>query len=139
MTNARRGPYICGIDAAIILTPATSLLSSSGTKITAHALEAAGVPALALDADMASHVQDGAEAEGIKVRLATPLEAIETDDDGRPVHRLRPRDLTEKFLERVDLGQALLLDGGQVLRIGRRGGEHVVRQAGPQGLVAAQC
>jgi benzoyl-CoA reductase subunit B len=41
-----------GIDAAIMLTPATSLLSSSGTKITCHALEAAGVPVLALDADM---------------------------------------------------------------------------------------
>lgn len=41
-----------GIDAAIILTPATSLMASSGTKITRLALEAAGVPTLALDADM---------------------------------------------------------------------------------------
>jgi NADPH-dependent 2,4-dienoyl-CoA reductase/sulfur reductase-like enzyme len=39
---------------------------------------------IALDADMAAHVQDGAEAEGIEVMLSTPLEAIERDDHGRP-------------------------------------------------------
>jgi NADPH-dependent 2,4-dienoyl-CoA reductase/sulfur reductase-like enzyme len=39
---------------------------------------------IALDADMAAHVQDGAESEGIRVQLSSPLEAIEHDDDGRP-------------------------------------------------------
>ena len=39
---------------------------------------------VALDPDMAEHVQRGAEAAGIDVRLDTPLEAIEHDSDGRP-------------------------------------------------------
>ncbi len=42
----------CGIDAAIMLVPPDSRLSQSGTKLTRLALEQAGVPTLALDADM---------------------------------------------------------------------------------------
>ncbi len=42
----------CGIDAAIILLPPDNRLSQSGTKLTAAALEAAGVPVLMMDADM---------------------------------------------------------------------------------------
>lgn len=42
----------CGIDAAVILLPPDNRLSQSGTKLTAAALEAAGVPVLMLDADM---------------------------------------------------------------------------------------
>jgi NADPH-dependent 2,4-dienoyl-CoA reductase/sulfur reductase-like enzyme len=39
---------------------------------------------VALDADMAMHVQDGAESDGIVVRLSMPLEEIEHDERGRP-------------------------------------------------------
>lgn len=42
----------CGIDAAVMLVPPGNRLSQSGTKITALALEEAGVPVLRLDADM---------------------------------------------------------------------------------------
>ena len=42
----------CGIDAAVMLVPPDSLLSQSGTKLTQLSLQAAGVPTLALDADM---------------------------------------------------------------------------------------
>jgi len=42
----------CGIDAAVILLPPDNRLSQSGTKLTAAALEAEGVPVLMLDADM---------------------------------------------------------------------------------------
>lgn len=42
----------CGIDAAVMLVPPGSRLSQSGTKLTRLALEEAGVPVLALDADM---------------------------------------------------------------------------------------
>jgi hypothetical protein len=42
----------CGIDAAIILLPPDNRLSQSGNKLTASALEEAGVPVLMLDADM---------------------------------------------------------------------------------------
>jgi benzoyl-CoA reductase/2-hydroxyglutaryl-CoA dehydratase subunit BcrC/BadD/HgdB len=42
----------CGIDAAIILLPPDNRLSQSGNKLTASALEDAGVPVLMLDADM---------------------------------------------------------------------------------------
>ncbi len=42
----------CGIDAAVMLVPPDSRLSQSGTKLTKLALEKAGVPTLALDADM---------------------------------------------------------------------------------------
>jgi len=42
----------CSIDAAVMLVPPDNRLSQSGTKITALALEAAGVPVLRLDADM---------------------------------------------------------------------------------------
>jgi NADPH-dependent 2,4-dienoyl-CoA reductase/sulfur reductase-like enzyme len=40
---------------------------------------------IALDPDMAEHVQDGAEEEGIDVRLATRVDEIECDDDGHPI------------------------------------------------------
>ena len=39
---------------------------------------------IALDADMAAHVQEGAEGEGIRVQLSCPLESIELDGEGRP-------------------------------------------------------
>jgi len=42
----------CGIDAAIMLVPPDNRLSQSGTNLTRLALEEAGVPVLALDADM---------------------------------------------------------------------------------------
>lgn len=42
----------CGIDAAVILLPPDNRLSQSGNKLTAQALEAAGVPVLMIDADM---------------------------------------------------------------------------------------
>jgi NADPH-dependent 2,4-dienoyl-CoA reductase/sulfur reductase-like enzyme len=40
---------------------------------------------IALDADMALHVQSGAEREGIEVRLSLPLEEIVQDAEGHPV------------------------------------------------------
>ena len=43
------------------------------------------VMGIAFDADMAKHVQDGAEEEGIDVRLNCAVEGIDLDDDGRPV------------------------------------------------------
>lgn len=42
----------CGIDAAVMLMPPDNRLSQSGTKLTALALEASGVPVLTIDADM---------------------------------------------------------------------------------------
>ena len=42
----------CGIDAAVMLLPPDNRLSQSGTKLTALALEDAGVPVLMIDADM---------------------------------------------------------------------------------------
>ena len=42
----------CGLDAAVMLLPPDNRLSQSGTKLTALALEEAGVPVLMLDADM---------------------------------------------------------------------------------------
>lgn len=42
----------CGIDAAVMLVPPDNRLSQSGTNLTKLALEAAGVPVFALDADM---------------------------------------------------------------------------------------
>jgi hypothetical protein len=42
----------CGIDAAVMLVPPDNRLSQSGTKLTQLTLEQAGVPTLALDADM---------------------------------------------------------------------------------------
>jgi benzoyl-CoA reductase subunit B len=42
----------CQIDAAVMLVPPGNRLSQSGTKLTQQALQAAGVPTLALDADM---------------------------------------------------------------------------------------
>ena len=52
----------CGIDAALILVPPDSRLSQSGTLLTRLSLEQAGVPTLALNADMVdskgwSHVE----------------------------------------------------------------------------------
>lgn len=42
----------CGIDAVVMLLPRENRLSQSGTNITMHSLKAAGLPVLALDADM---------------------------------------------------------------------------------------
>lgn len=42
----------CGLDAAVMLVPPDNRLSQSGTTLTKLALEEAGVPVLALDADM---------------------------------------------------------------------------------------
>jgi hypothetical protein len=47
-SEARRA----GIDAAVMLVPSTNRLSVSGTKLTQHTLEAAGVPTLPISADM---------------------------------------------------------------------------------------
>ncbi|HMI94470.1 MAG TPA: 2-hydroxyacyl-CoA dehydratase family protein, partial [Polyangiales bacterium] len=47
-SEARRA----GIDAAVMLVPHTNRLSVSGTKLTKHTLEAAGVPTLEIAADM---------------------------------------------------------------------------------------
>ena len=48
VSEARRS----GIDAAVMLVPPDNRLSQSGTRLTCEALRAAGVPVLALDADM---------------------------------------------------------------------------------------
>jgi benzoyl-CoA reductase/2-hydroxyglutaryl-CoA dehydratase subunit BcrC/BadD/HgdB len=48
VSEARR----CAIDAAVMLVPPDNRLSQSGTKLTALALEDAGIPVLMLDADM---------------------------------------------------------------------------------------
>jgi len=48
VSEARR----CGIDAAVILVPPDSRLSQSGTKLTQLSLQKAGVPTLAIDANM---------------------------------------------------------------------------------------
>ena len=48
VSEARR----CGIDAALILMPPGNRISQSGIRLTARALEAAGVPTLTVDADM---------------------------------------------------------------------------------------
>jgi benzoyl-CoA reductase subunit B len=48
VSEARR----CGIDAAVMLVPPGNRLSQSGTKLTQLALQSAGVPTLALEADM---------------------------------------------------------------------------------------
>jgi benzoyl-CoA reductase subunit B len=42
----------CAIDAAVVLVPPDNRLSQSGTLLTQHALEAAGIPTLRLSADM---------------------------------------------------------------------------------------
>lgn len=42
----------CGLDACVMLVPPDNRLSQSGTRLTAQSLEAAGVPVLAIDADM---------------------------------------------------------------------------------------
>ena len=44
----------CDIDAAVMLVPPDNRLSQSGTKMTEHALARAGIPTLALSADMVS-------------------------------------------------------------------------------------
>ena len=54
----------CGIDAAVMLVPPDNRLSQSGTQLTQHALEAAGVPVLRISADMVDakdwdHERDG--------------------------------------------------------------------------------
>ena len=72
VSEARR----CGIDAAVMLVPPGSRLSQSGTKLTQLSLEQAGVPTLALDADMVdskdwsreqtvNHVSDFLTAAGL--------------------------------------------------------------------------
>jgi NADPH-dependent 2,4-dienoyl-CoA reductase/sulfur reductase-like enzyme len=43
------------------------------------------VMGIALDADVAEHVQSAAEAEGVDVRLSTEVTEIEVDGDGEPV------------------------------------------------------
>ncbi|MBL8552165.1 MAG: 2-hydroxyacyl-CoA dehydratase [Hyphomonadaceae bacterium] len=42
----------CGVDAAVILAPATHRMAVSGTKITRNALESAGVPVFMIEGDM---------------------------------------------------------------------------------------
>ncbi|HEU4625099.1 MAG TPA: 2-hydroxyacyl-CoA dehydratase family protein [Steroidobacteraceae bacterium] len=72
VSEARR----CGIDAAVMLVPPDNRLSQSGTLLTRHALEEAGVPTLMLSADMVDaqgwshermvqHVGDFLAAEGL--------------------------------------------------------------------------
>ena len=73
VSEARR----CAIDAAVILVPPDSRLSQSGTKLTQLSLEEAGVPTLALSADMVdskgwshedmvNHVSDFLNKAGLK-------------------------------------------------------------------------
>jgi benzoyl-CoA reductase subunit B len=66
-----------GIDAAVILVPSSSRLSVSGTRITALSLEAAGVPALEIDADMvdAQSFQHGTMVERVSDFLRTRVES----------------------------------------------------------------
>lgn len=66
-----------GIDAAIILVPGSSRLSVSGTRITRLSLEAAGIPALEIDADMvdAQDFEHGSLVERVSEFLRTRVES----------------------------------------------------------------
>jgi hypothetical protein len=68
VSEARR----CDVDAAVILAPHSSRFSVSGTRITKLSLEAAGVPAIELDADMVGAA--GFEHESVVERVSEFLE-----------------------------------------------------------------
>jgi hypothetical protein len=65
------------VDAAVILVPRSNRLSVSGTRITKLSLEAAGVPALEIDADMvdAQGFQRSALVDTVSEFLVTRVEA----------------------------------------------------------------
>ena len=65
------------VDAAVILVPGSSRLSVSGTRITKLSLEAAGIPALEIDADMvdAQGFEHGGLVERVSEFLRTRVEA----------------------------------------------------------------
>jgi hypothetical protein len=65
-----------GVDAALILVPGSSRLSVSGTRITRLSLEAAGIPALEIDADMvdAQNFEHGSLVERVSEFLRTRVE-----------------------------------------------------------------
>jgi NADPH-dependent 2,4-dienoyl-CoA reductase/sulfur reductase-like enzyme len=80
----RGGTHAVVIGAGYIGIEMAEALTKRGMQVTI--LERAGqVMPITLDADMAEHVQEGAEAEGIDVRLSDPVERIEHDDDGNPI------------------------------------------------------
>lgn len=64
------------VDAAVILVPGSSRLSVSGTRITKLSLEAAGIPALEIDADMvdAQNFEHGSLVDRVSEFLRTRVE-----------------------------------------------------------------
>ena len=80
----RGGKRAVVIGAGYIGLEMAEALQKRGLQVTMIDL-ADHVMGIALDADMAKHVQDGAEEEGIDVRLQCPLESIEHDAEGHPV------------------------------------------------------
>jgi hypothetical protein len=60
------------------------------------------------------------------------------DGERGAVHALGPGDRAEQALQVVARGQALLLDRGQVLGVGRRHGEHLGRQLAGEGGLGVQ-
>lgn len=68
------------VDAAVILVPGSNRLSVSGTRITKLSLEAAGVPALEIDADMvdAQNFQHGALVDRVSEFLVERVEKRRT-------------------------------------------------------------
>jgi NADPH-dependent 2,4-dienoyl-CoA reductase/sulfur reductase-like enzyme len=80
----RGGRHAVVIGAGYIGVEMAEALVKRGMQVTL--VEMAGhVMAGTFDPDMARHIQDGAEQEGIQVRLEDPVEEIEHDADGRPI------------------------------------------------------
>jgi NADPH-dependent 2,4-dienoyl-CoA reductase/sulfur reductase-like enzyme len=77
-----------------------------------------------LDADMAAHVQEGAEAEGIKVRVSDPVESIELGDDGRPiaVHTAGERIAADHVVLATGVEPAVDIARDAGLEVGEMGG-----------------
>jgi NADPH-dependent 2,4-dienoyl-CoA reductase/sulfur reductase-like enzyme len=97
---------------------------------------------IALDADMAAHVQRGAESEGIDVRTGCPLEAIEAGPDGRPavVHAGGERFDADHVVLATGVKPATAIAEAAGLEVGEFGGLLVddrQRCAGHDGVFAA--
>jgi NADPH-dependent 2,4-dienoyl-CoA reductase/sulfur reductase-like enzyme len=96
---------------------------------------------IALDPDMAEHVQDAAEGEGIDVRLSTEVTGVELDGDGRPV-AVHAGD--ERFpADHVVLATGVKAETGLARAAGLEVGDHGIatddhqRCAGADGVFAA--
>jgi len=137
----RGGAHAVVVGAGYIGLEMAEALVKRGLQVTMLDLADQVMP-IALDADMASHVQDGAEAEGIDVRLSLPLEEIELDGDGRP-RAVRAGGETFRadhvvMATGVRPETAIAAEAG--LRLGDRGGLHVddhQRCPGADGVFAA--